>query len=225
MALESRHVRVQPNSPAKVKSASEVYSPIPLADTSLRFDDFYLAHLVSEVNYEEKSVNVKMKTTLYGLSEIVPGVSDPAEEGQEISVPLWVAWALAREGYVEDIVHTESIRQKLSKYIWQEEQTNNLQKIDENAYAEIGAHLSYARETKDQSLTQLESKTTDLLRMRVKKIRRIAETKDQPEFLKSLTREEGAWFELYRLMFTEWVGGSWLERVNQIKFGATLLLD
>lgn len=196
-----------------------------MADSSPRFDDFYLAHLVTEINYEEKSVNVKMKSTLYGLSEVVPGVSDPAEEGQEITVPLWVARSLAQEGYAGQILHTENIKQKLSKFIWQEEQTNSLQKIDEYAYAEIGAHLNFAREAKDQSSVTLESKTADLLRIRIKKIRRIAETKDQPEFLKSLTREEEAWFELYRLMFSEWVGGSWLGRVNQIKFGATLLLD
>jgi hypothetical protein len=187
--------------------------------------DFRLASRLQSLIYEQKPVLVRFKRTFYGLSNYVQGLSDPIEEAHEASVPRWLAKGLVAKGYAEYATPPVPVKQRLSKSIWQEEQSNSIQKIDPNFYVELGSVIVDMMPLEDPNAVAVKSKLQDFLRIRVKKIRRLAETKTQMDFLESLTPEEKAWFDSYRKLFQEWVEPSWFTGFHGFQSELWLDLD
>jgi hypothetical protein len=187
--------------------------------------DFRLVSRLQSLVYEQKPVLVRFKKTFYGLSSYVQGASDPIEEAHEASVPRWLAKGLVAKGYAEYASPPVPVKQRLSKSIWQEEQNNAVQKIDANFYVELGAAIDELMRLNDPNTVAVKSKLQDFLRIRVKKIRRLAETKTQMDFLEALTPEERAWFENYRKMFQEWVEPTWFTEFHGFQSELWLSLD
>lgn len=171
---------------------------------------YRLEHRVTHVLSDERPVNVRLKTTFYGLAELVRSVSEPAEEGQELSIPRWLARILVNKGLASYASPQPSLRQRLARSIWQEEQTTTLPKLPETFYVDAGDAVEELAASGEQATAGVQSRLQDLLRIRLKKIRRFAETKSQLDFLENLTPEEKSWFHIYREWFTRWVEGEWL---------------
>ncbi|MEM3671342.1 MAG: hypothetical protein QW767_06325 [Thermoprotei archaeon] len=184
---------------------------------------YYLVeHRVNRALNEEKPVTVRLKTTFYGLGNIARSVSEPAEQGQEVALPRWLARTLVRKGHATYVSQQPSIKQRLARSIWQEEQTTSIPKLPENFYTEVADAIDEAEAAGDQGSAGIRSKLQDFLRIRVKKIRRYAETKSQFDFIENLTPEERAWLFGYRRSFIAWVEGNWLKENLEIRLEARL---
>jgi len=186
--------------------------------------DFRMAHLVTLTMFQETPVNLRFKRTVYGLSEFARGVPEPVEEGQEVSLPLWLAREVVKKGYAEVLTSALNVKQRLSKSIWLEEQSSSPQKLDELFYAELDQALKDSQINDEQRIATTQ-KLQDFLRIRAKKLRRLAETKSQPDFLELLTPEEKAWFERYRSLFQDWIDASWFKALSRLSLEFWLNID
>ncbi len=184
--------------------------------------DYRVAHRFLSSVQEDKLIPVKFTKTCYGLSEFMHSLPEPVDQDFEALVPRWLARRLVAKGYAVYSATQVALKAKLSTAIYREEQSNALQKLDEGFYAELGATIEELSDAEDPSLSAVQSKLQDYLRMRAKKIRRLAETKQHVDFLDSLALEERCWFADYRRLFQEWVDGGWF--TEQSGFGARLWL-
>lgn len=171
--------------------------------------DFRLIHRYVMINHLQRPVTVRFKKTMHGLSDYSPNLPEPVEEGYEASVPRWLAEWLVEKGYAENTSEPQPIKQQLAKNVWQEEQSTHPQKVAEHYYAELKKPIEELLKSNDPAFATVQSMLQDLLRMRAKKIRRMAESSTRAEILDALTPEEKAWFEEYRQLFQDWIDPVW----------------
>jgi len=171
--------------------------------------DFRLIHRYVSVAYMQGSIMVKFKKTMHGLSDYSPNVPEPVEEGYETTLPRWLAEWLVENGYAEYTSEGPTLKQQLAKSVWQEEQGTHPQKIPESFYAELKKPIEDMLKSNDPNFATVQSTLQDLLRMRAKKIRRMAESNARAELLDALSPEEKAWFEAYRQLFQDWIDPVW----------------
>ena len=171
--------------------------------------DFRLIHRYVLLLYLQKPVMVRFKKTIQGLSDYSPSLPEPVEEGYETNVPRWLAEWLIEKGYAEYTSQQTSLRQQLARSIWQEEQGSNPQKLAENYYAELKKPIEDMLKSNDPNFAAAQSMLQDLLRMRIKKIRRMAESNTKSEAFDALLPEEKAWYEEYRKLFQDWIDPVW----------------
>jgi DNA replication initiation complex subunit (GINS family) len=173
----------------------------------------------------QKPVMVKFKKTLHGLSDYSPNLSEPVEEGYETTVPRWLAEWLVDKGYAEYVSAQAGLKQQLARNIWQEEQGNYPQKLPEDFYAELKRPIEEMMKSNDPGFSTVQSMLQDLLRMRAKKIRRMAESNTRPSAFESLSPEEKAWFEEYRALFQDWIEPLWFMYPSGFKIDFWLSLN
>ncbi|MEM3799198.1 MAG: hypothetical protein QXH56_03790 [Thermoprotei archaeon] len=171
--------------------------------------DFRLVHRFVVLLYLQKPVMVRFKKTVHGLSEYSPNLPDPVEEGYETNVPRWLADWLVEKDYAGYVSQQTALRQQLARSVWQEEQGINPQKLYESYYAELKKPVEEMLKSNDPNFATAQSLLQDLLRMRIKKIRRMAESNTKTEVLDALSPEERAWYEEYRKLFQDWIDPVW----------------
>lgn len=172
--------------------------------------DFRLIHMYVVSSYLQKPVTVRFKKTMNGLSDYSPNLPEPVEEGYEASVPKWLADWLVEKGYAEYVSGgPPALKQQLAKSVWQEEQATHPQRLPENFYVELKRPIEEMLRSNDPGYVAVQSMLQDLLRMRAKKIRRMAESNPKAELLEALSPEERAWFEEYRQLFQDWIDPVW----------------
>ena len=137
----------------------------------------------------------------------------PFQEGKEYEVRFWIAEELERAG-VARLREEEMLDAiKLHKIHWKErvQSVKQISSLPEDFYPRLRRYLSNLREDavkkpeKMKEHERMSGLSRDIVDCRLKKIISLASTSAQTEqFLKSMTREERAIYELLHEIISDW---------------------